>query len=194
MAARHKSLLYGVGINDSDYPTKICKGKKAIWRCEFYKTWSQMLKRCYCEKFKSQNPSYKDCAVCDEWLIFSNFKNWMIIQKWEGMALDKDLILKGNKKYSPELCAFITKETNSFLLDRSHSTKNEFIGIKPIKNSKKYRADCRNGAKQIYLGSFSTAEEAHLAWKRFKHDLAIKLAAKENDPRASNALILRFAA
>lgn len=192
MTAKNKSLILGVGINDSDQPTRLRKNGKIIWTCKFYTAWTGMLRRCYYEKFKAKNPTYQDCTVCDEWLIFSNFKNWMMSQKWEGMSLDKDLILKGNKKYCPELCVFITKETNYFLTDRTHSTKNKFLGARPIKNSKKYAAQCRDGTRNVYLGIFDTKDEAHLAWKKFKHEVAIRLSEKQADPRASKALISRY--
>ena len=125
-----KKLVYGVGINDADYATQIKKtigyenGKqkqKLIWSCHFYEKWKSMLERCYSERFKIKFPTYKDCTVCEEWLTFSNFKSWMEEQDWQGKELDKDLLVVGNKIYSPQTCCFLTKMINTFIMDRENS-------------------------------------------------------------------------
>ena len=78
---RKSKLVSGVGINDADYEVQkytVVSGKrKRIWICPYYITWTHMLQRCYSEKSQLKHPTYKGCTVCDEWLIFSNFKTWM---------------------------------------------------------------------------------------------------------------------
>lgn len=113
------NLIYGVGVNDADYvvqkyeevgtPSK--RSRKLVWICPFYQKWTSMLCRCYSDKFKQKNKSYDGCKVSDEWLTFSNFKNWMEKQDWEGKELDKDLLGNG-KIYSPQTCLFISKSAN----------------------------------------------------------------------------------
>ena len=66
---------------------------------------------------KQKNPTYKDVTCCKDWLLFSNFKRWMEQQDWEGKELDKGIIVYGNKMYSPETCAFVSRTTNSFVLE-----------------------------------------------------------------------------
>lgn len=59
-------LVCGVGINDSDYvvqkfETTVEDDKrkwKFIWICPFYKTWKNMLKRCYSIKTQNNQPTY----------------------------------------------------------------------------------------------------------------------------------------
>lgn len=77
-----------------------------------YKTWVGMMQRCYSERERWNNRSYKDCTVCDEWHNFQNFAEWMESQNYEGMELDKDTLLSGNKIYSPDYCCFIPKAKN----------------------------------------------------------------------------------
>ena len=103
-----KDMVYGVGINDAEYSVheykKINGRRKTVWRCPYYNRWIDILKRCYSKGFHSKNPTYKGCTVSEEWLIFSNFRDWMIKQNWEGKQLDKDLLFEGNKIYNPETC------------------------------------------------------------------------------------------
>lgn len=75
----HKKLIYGVGVNDADYRINVSetiskKGEKqkqkVIWKCMIYHLWYDMLKRCYCEKYKLKYPTYRGCTVCQEWLVF----------------------------------------------------------------------------------------------------------------------------
>lgn len=41
-------------------------------------------------------------------------ENWK--PHMEGWHLDKDILLKGNKVYSPETCAFVPAKINSLLI------------------------------------------------------------------------------
>lgn len=62
---KRNKLLYGVGINDSDYNTQsYVDGKQII--CKYYSTWRDMLKRCYDPKTQARYLTYIGCAVCEE--------------------------------------------------------------------------------------------------------------------------------
>ena len=41
-----------------------------------YKTWHNMIIRCYSNNYHQKEPSYKECSVCEEWLNFQNFAKW----------------------------------------------------------------------------------------------------------------------
>ena len=118
-----RKLVCGVGNNDSDYvvtkfETIVVNGKlkqKLIWVCPYYRVWKGMLERCYSIKYQESQPTYIGCSVTDEWLTFSAFKNWMEKQNFEGMQLDKDLLIEGNKVYSPETCVFVSGMVNNFI-------------------------------------------------------------------------------
>ena len=109
--ARNK---YG-GINDM--PSGWTKENKKV-----YMLWFDMLRRCYDneQQSRSQGRTYSDCTVCDRWFYLSNF--FTDIQKlpgfseWEKngkMSIDKDLLSRGAKEYSPKTCCFIPSAVNS---------------------------------------------------------------------------------
>jgi len=118
-----RKLVCGVGLNDSEYMiATTIKGKQ--FRCHYYETWANMFMRCYSEKYQHNRPSYKNCTVCDEWLVFSVFKSWMKKQDWKGKSLDKDILIKDNKIYSPESCSFVSTKENTIMARAKH---HEFI-------------------------------------------------------------------
>ena len=186
--AGKRGLVYGVGVNDADY--KIggrVDGKH--WKCPYYERWKQMLRRCYCPIYLNKQPTYKDCTVCDEWLTFSNFKAWMEQQDWYGKHLDKDLLVVGNKVYSPDTCVFVDQYINSFTTDRLALRGNFPLGV-TFKNGK-YMSRCMNPftGKKDYLGLFDTPEKAHKAWRVKKDSLAGMLASRCEDRRLRESLI-----
>lgn len=81
-----------------------------------FNSWRNMIKRCYGGS-KSSSPSYSDCYVCEEWRYFKNFKDWYNDNYYqlgdERMELDKDILVKNNKVYSPSTCIFVPKTINT---------------------------------------------------------------------------------
>lgn len=199
MKLRKKNkLICGIGINDAQYNTSISEiinGKrKTVWTCPFYKRWSKMLVRCYSKQWLKSNPHYLGCSVCDEWLYFSRFKSWMEQQDWEGKELDKDLLVAGNREYGPEVCLFVSRAVNSFLIDQETSRGQFPIGVYFDKSKNKFRAMCSvvGTSKNKALGTFRTAEEAHEVWLAFKVEQAYLLASLQTDERVAAALIWRY--
>lgn len=45
-----------------------------------YETWMSMLKRCYSQSVKNNRPTYSECRVCDQWMNYDNFYNWITQQ------------------------------------------------------------------------------------------------------------------
>lgn len=78
-----------------------------------YQCWSGMLERCYCKKFKAKRTTYSGCSVCSEWHNFQNFAKWYLLNYKPGLELDKDVLIDGNKLYSPSTCLFVTSKENS---------------------------------------------------------------------------------
>lgn len=191
-------LVCGVGVNDVDYKVTehaIINGKeKIIWRCPFYSRWREMLRRYYEDKLKERAPTYNLCSTIPEWLYLSNFKAWMETQDWEGKHLDKDLLVPGNKLYSPDTCIFIDQKVNKFLTDSSAARGETPIGVSFNKRVGKFAVKCGTGSwrKNKNLGYFETPEEAHEAWLRFKLQQAHILANEQDDQRVAKALISRY--
>lgn len=185
MSETKKKLVCGVGVNDS---ISAIKGKG--WSCPFYQRWRQMLNRCYSEAYQVRFPSYKGCSVCYEWLTFSNFKLWMKKQDWKGKQLDKDILNKGNKVYSPSKCIFIPQELNKLLTDRKANRGKYPIGVHKI--GVNYRASCKKNGKAINIGAFSTAKEAFIAYKDFKLKLIRSIAEKQDEPLKSALLRVKI--
>jgi hypothetical protein len=186
-------LVCGVGINDANYTiSPTVEGRQIT--CQFYITWVSMLCRCYLDSVHAQFPTYTGCEVCKEWHSFSNFKAWMETQDWEGKQLDKDILLAGNKLYSPENCAFVDLMTNVFVTDRLAARGKYPVGVSFDFQSGKYKASCRNPItkKQETLGRFLCEDQAHLAWRKRKHELACELADLQTDKRISIALRVKY--
>lgn len=153
-----------------------------------------MIGRCYGANIQAKNPTYIGCSVCEEWLVFSNFKQWMEKQDWKSKQLDKDLLLVGNKVYSPYTCVFVDSVTNKFTIDSGAARGEWPIGVCFHKHTGKFEAQCKNPftGKNEHLGLFACPEQAHLAWKRRKHELALRLAGLQTDQRVAYALRTRY--
>ena len=128
--------------------------------------WRNMIARCYGKNTLKRNPSYQDCYVCDEWLVYSNFKRWFDENYIEGYELDKDIFIKGNKIYSPDTCCFVPHFINSIFTKTNASRGILPIGVKSM--GKRYQARLLRYDKSTHLGTYDTPEEAFNAYKQAK--------------------------
>lgn len=182
------NLVYGVGVNDSHDPTVlIVDGKRSA--CPFYRKWTNMLYRCYSKEFHAKQPTYASCSVDPEWHSFMAFKSWMMAQDWEGKHLDKDIIIEGNKIYSPKTCVFVDQKTNQILTYSATSKRGFPLGVSRKRDG--YQARCRKGRQNKYLGSFDSVEKASTAYKEYKAELIMEVALRQTNPRVQDALFLR---
>lgn len=139
-----------------------------------YKCWHNMLERCY-KNNDTNNQTYLDCIVCDEWHNFQNFAKWYDNNYYkisnEQMCLDKDILIKKNKIYSPENCIFVTQSINKLFLD-SKKTRGAYpIGCSTYRNKIVSRITIDN--KTIHLGYYNILEDAFNVYK-FKKEAYIK--------------------
>ena len=167
---------YGYGICDI---SGVENGKQM----KYYETWKGMLRRCYSNKYHKKEPTYKNCEVCEEWLLFSNFKKWYKDNYYQidndTMALDKDILNKGNKIYSPDNCIFVPMRINQLFI-KSNGSRGELpIGVTRSGNKFRSRLHIIEGEK--YLGSFNTPEEAFCAYKTFKEQYIKQVADEYKD-------------
>ena len=148
-----------------------------------YKIWSAMMCRCFNDGYKNSNHTYKDVTCCDEWKIFENFYNWLHnqenfrilkVQKLR-FALDKDILIKGNKIYSPDSCCLVPHYINNLFI-KSEKTRGDYpIGIDCRNDT--YYATCSNGhGKLMRLGKSKDLKEAFTLYKDYKENLIKKIA------------------
>ena len=122
--------IYGVGyIGVGKYKVSE-NGKKT----DAYKTWSSMLQRCYDAYYINKELTYVDCYVCEDWHNFQNFGKWWEENVYncnnERMHLDKDILIKGNKIYSPNTCIIVPERINKlFIRKERKKDKNLPIGV-----------------------------------------------------------------
>ena len=122
------------GWNPWDYHRGLCgvgysgmKMNTEMRHSVSYYKWKNMVQRCYDKKLhKKYKPEYKDKSVCEEWLNYSNFRIWFdehfVPSKNNQIDLDKDLLVQGNKVYSPETCVFLLHYQNT-MFERSAKDK-----------------------------------------------------------------------
>ena len=142
-----------------------------------YDTWKAMLQRCYSEKEHERHPTYIGCEVYEGWHNFQNFAKWYKDNYYEvgneKMCLDKDILFKGNKIYSPDTCIFVPETINKLLIKKDKNRGESVIGATLCKNGK-YQAQCNiinpetGKSKQEYLGLYDSQEKAFQVYKYHK--------------------------
>lgn len=183
--------VYGVGI------LGLVSGK--VLNRKSYKIWHAMLQRCYSKEAKTRdkNATYDDVSVCKEWLTFTNFELWFDNNYKEGFHLDKDLTVIGAREYSPTNCSFIPNLVNC-LLWRSTKVKGDYpLGVHKDKETGKYVAQVSvKGMKRLWLGYYTTPEEAFTVYKSKKEAIIKEVAEKAyNNEQISSAVyqnLLRY--
>lgn len=145
-----------------------------------YITWKSMMYRCYDEKLHNRNETYRECEVCEEWHNYQNFAEWYENNYYkvgkETMCLDKDILVKKNKVYSPETCVFVPQRINKSILHKRRSGELP-LGIRYNTNKTKFKVECKDfNHKNQYVGTFDKLEEAMLAYNTYKQTILIEIA------------------
>ena len=182
--------LYDKGyFGQGEYSGRDSYGSKS--KC--YNTWRGILERSYSKELKDKHNTYLTVECCEEWHNYQNFAKWYEDNYYEvegqRMDLDKDILYKGNKIYSPETCIFVPQRINK-LFTKSNKTRGDLpIGVYFHKREQKYVAQCRvlERDQQKFLGYFNTPEEAFNAYKEFKEQY-IKQVAEEYKDKIPNKL------
>ena len=114
--------------------------------------------------------NYTDCTVCDEWLCFQTFYEWYTsFPVYDFVAqIDKDILVKGNRIYSPEFCTLVPLEINmAFTVKQKYRDNGLPTGVEKTRTGR-FRAAVRVKARKTSLGTYDTAEEAGKAYERGK--------------------------
>lgn len=148
-----------------------------------YVYWSNMLKRCLNKKYQDIQPTYIGCSVCDEWITFENFERWFDKNYYscneETMCLDKDILVKGNKTYSPDTCVFVPKFINNIFTFNNVNRGNLPMGISI--NDDVYQVIFKQFGKSTYIGNFKDKDLAFQAYKLEKEKYIKLVADKYKD-------------
>lgn len=168
----HKSVL-GIGfLGEGEYNSKD----------RSYDHWKAMLHRCYNNEGKEKLKTYQDVIVCEEWHNFQNFARWYNENIWNEnfTVLDKDILIRDNKTYSPDTCILVDKDINSLLLRRQNDRGSFPIGVTKDSRSEfsGYTATLTCEGVEKRLGTFRTMEEAFEKYKTEKEKHIKKIATK----------------
>lgn len=158
-------LVRGIGINDlpvkdSSVYSEDGTRKAAI----FYQRWNAMLSRAYSTKESSRNSTYVDVEVCEEWRVLSVFKEWFDKNYIEGYSLDKDLLVPGNRIYSPETCVFLPNDINQAISNKKKKKSDYPIGVYFQKKKNTYYTSVNKKNGRFVSKTFKTPEEAHYVY------------------------------
>lgn len=85
-----------------------------------------------------------------------------------GYELDKDIICKGNRVYSPEFCCLVPRELNALLTNNKASRGELPIGVNFRKGSGRYEVRTNEHGIRKYIGIFDSIEEAFFNYKKAK--------------------------
>jgi hypothetical protein len=140
-------------------------------------TWMQMIHRIHSDKKK--RGIYEDVEICNEWYNFQNFAKWYDDNYYEldeCMSLDKDIIDKKARRYSPETCLLVPLVINDvFVLQKSR--RGDYpIGVTLRKDTDKLRVHFTKsffGGKKIprkrfSYGQYTDINEAFHIYKQEK--------------------------
>lgn len=178
---QNQSLVLGIGIMGNKYSTRI----NGVLLKE-YDAWHGMLRRCFDVKKKKKQPAYKDIMCCEEWLNYENFYEWLHSQKnfdkWyngKRWALDKDILFKGNKIYSPTTCCLVPQNVNNLFLKRNSTRGDLPIGV--FRHGNGYQSCCKNpfNNKTEHLGTYYDINSAFQAYKKAKESYIKQVAQEE---------------
>ena len=161
-----------------------------------YRLWNNMLKRCYSVGCQKVRPTYIDCSVSENFRYLQYFKEWCnnqigfnsVDEKGKPFALDKDILVKGNRVYNEDVCVFVPQEVNLLFTKRDKSRGEYPIGVSFHKSRGMLTATLNNK----YLGYFNTAEQAFQVYKTAKEAYIKEVANKwkgKIDPKVYEALM-----
>ena len=174
-------------------PNKYNKGVNPVndgSRTKEYSLWDGIMNRCFSNNKKVQSPSYLNVTCCNEWLDYKTFCEWLHSQSnWEKCrdgekwAIDKDIIRKGNKIYSPLYCCLVPHNVNSLFTKHDRARGLYPIGVTKKKTDKYFTSRCNDpfNNKTILHYGFATPEDAFMQYKKDKEMIIKKVAQSEYD-------------
>lgn len=157
----HK-LVYGVGHNDVEGEVK---------SCVYYNCWKVMLRDCYYTTVQGINGS-----VCESWLIFSIFREWLWTNGAAGLlAISPDVLtteMDAGKAafYSPQTSRMVSRAIKNHL--RKYQ-RDYALGFKSMisERGNRYVIKASSLGRYYYLGCVSTKKTAVKLCRAHKADV-----------------------
>lgn len=139
---------------------------------------------------------YEGVTISEKFGTFAIFKEWASTQigaNNEGWHIDKDILVPGNKVYSPDLCVFVPVQLNMMTPTAKAIRGTLPIGVSREKSNRAtYTARCSIDGKNVKFCGFKDVQSAFNKYKEIK-EANIKRLAEEYkdriDPRVYEALI-----
>lgn len=175
-------------IRTSIYTKKrmIFKTKENGKSTPMFEIWRSIKKRC------GKRANYFDCSISNEWeKDFQAFAEWAAPIYKKGWQIDKDILVKGNKVYSPDTCCFVPKEINYIFTKNNKRRGVNPIGVSYSTKNRLYTAMVSEYGRFVYLGSFRNEIDAFLAYKKEKERYIKEVADKwkhQLEPKVYEAL------
>ena len=178
---KSNKLVHGIGFKGMDYPSY--DGEKML---KEYSLWKGMLLRCT-NKYWIKKPTYENVTCSENFKSYTFFYEWCnkqvgfknVDEKGNYWQLDKDLLIKGNKIYSENVCVFVPQKLNLLLIKYDAKRGDYPIGVSWEEKRGKFQTSCQdNYGVARNLGRYYTVEESFQAYKTFK-EMTIKQAAND---------------
>lgn len=168
--SRLSKLVFGIGICDTTTSCTDVKRHGRQAQSKAYSAWTLLLARCYDKTTLAKHPTYTDCFVCDEWLLFSNFEKWFTENHIPGCHLDKDILVKNNRVYGPSTCKYVPQFINNLLCTNHTDSTGNPQGVSVGKGNK-YQVGLSRYGKRYSLGNFTSKDEAFITYcfAKYKH-------------------------
>ena len=125
---------------------------------QFYKTWKNMMGRCYNLKNKHyQSYGGRGISVCTDWQDLANFVSWAEETYIEGITMDR---INNDGNYESTNIRWADKTTQQLNQRIQKNNTSGFVGINWHKGNNKWVAKIKVNKIVIHLGYFNSVQEA----------------------------------
>lgn len=158
--------------------------------------WRNLLGRCY-DIEREDYPRYgaTGANVQDDWKNFQNFCEFFSAHWSEGLQLDKDILVPGNKVYSPDKCCFVPSYINNLILHPNEVKPNGLpLGVHLKKPTPKMVGELKRPygvyVNSRSLGYYATPEQAHTVYQLAKAERMLEVIDQYKTEAFCNTLVV----